>query len=81
MKNTGVSSLCFLMKIAPLNIYRCVDFSLESMTKSVSAGSLFIRQCLLLDSSRWLEMLPSSTAAPGRSKATGLGVRESDNPS
>lgn len=80
-KDTVVSSLCFLMEIAPFNIYKCVDFFLESMTKCVSAGALFIRQCFLLESSRRSEMLHSSTAAPGRPKARGLGVTESDNPS
>lgn len=48
MKNIVVSSLCFLMEIAPCNIYEHIDFSFESMIKRVSAALLFIRLHLWL---------------------------------
>lgn len=47
MKNIAVPSLCFLMEIAPSNIYEHIDFSFESMLKCVSEALLFIRLHLL----------------------------------
>lgn len=50
MKNVVDSSLCFLIEIAPSNIYKCIDLSFESMIKCVSAAFLLVRLRLLLAS-------------------------------